>query len=141
MSTLGDPVVALARMLRTHLGDVLRPAESFIDMFDTDGVMEFPYAPADGVHRLQGRDEMQSYFDRIAGMLSIAALTDVEVHIDREGGTAVLEFGCDGAVLPSGRPYRQRYISAITLRDGRITRYRDYWNPQVVTEALESVTS
>jgi ketosteroid isomerase-like protein len=38
--------------------------------------------------------------------------------------------------VPTGKPYDQRYISVIEHRDGKIVRYVDYWNPQIVAEAL-----
>jgi ketosteroid isomerase-like protein len=38
--------------------------------------------------------------------------------------------------VATGAPYNQLYISVVTLRDGRIAHYRDYWNPLVVLTAL-----
>ena len=29
----------------------------------------------------------------------------------------------------TGAPYEQSYVSVLTVRDGLIVRYRDYWNP------------
>lgn len=48
----------------------------------------------------------------------------------------IAEFQCDGHVVETGLPYRQSYISVIETRDGRIVRYKDYWNPLVVKEAF-----
>jgi ketosteroid isomerase-like protein len=36
----------------------------------------------------------------------------------------------------TGVAYDQTYISVVTLRDGRIARYKDYWNPLVALAAL-----
>lgn len=41
-----------------------------------------------------------------------------------------------GHVIETGLPYRQSYISVIETRDGRIVRYKDYWNPLVVKRPL-----
>jgi ketosteroid isomerase-like protein len=32
-------------------------------------------------------------------------------------------------VKDTGEPYDQSYVGVLTAREGRITRYRDYWNP------------
>lgn len=57
-----------------------------------------------------------------------------DVH--SSGETVVFEFSCTGQGVHTGAPYNQDYISVATLQEGRITRYRDYWNPLVVLTAL-----
>ena len=52
------------------------------------------------------------------------------------GDTVVIEFTCEGRGVKTGVAYDQAYISVVTLRDGRIARYKDYWNPLVVLAAL-----
>jgi len=137
MSEHDDPVESLARLLRTHLADALAPAESFIDMFTPDGVLEFPYAPAGLPRRLDGRKAIESHLRLVSGLLSIGEMLDVEVLLGREGTRAVLEFRCEGTARATGKPYWQRYVSVITLREGRIALYRDYWNPLVVIAATQ----
>lgn len=132
-----DPVENLARLLRRHLGDALAPAERFSDMFAPDGVLEFPYAPEGFPARLEGRGEIASHARMVSELLSIGDMLDVEALVNHEGTRAMLEFHCEGLVRATGKPYRQRYVSVITLRDGRIALYRDYWNPLVVTAAME----
>lgn len=138
MTTEGDTLTTLADILRANLGDLLAPADSFVDMFAEDGAMEFPYAP-DGVGKtLVGKPALSAHFNAIGGMLSISAIKDVEVHRN-DGDTVVVEFACDGMVVPTGKPYPQRYVSVIKLKDGKIVRYRDYWNPLVFSAAFEGV--
>lgn len=139
MAIHGETLTSLADMLRTHLGDLLAPADSFVDMFAENGAMEFPFAP-DGIgETLVGKQALSAHFKRIGGMLSISAMKDVEVHRGNDD-TVVIEFSCDGTAIPTGRPYPQRYVSVIRLQDGKIVRYRDYWNPLVVNAAFEGVT-
>jgi hypothetical protein len=52
------------------------------------------------------------------------------------GETVIVEFSCTGEGVETGAPYDQVYISVVTLREGRIAHYRDYWNPLVVLTAL-----
>ena len=67
-------------------------------------------------------------------MLSFGTMELGDVHA--AGETVIFEFSCAGAGAKTGEPYNQSYISVVTLRDGRIARYRDYWNPLVVVQAL-----
>ncbi|HML54803.1 MAG TPA: nuclear transport factor 2 family protein [Solidesulfovibrio magneticus] len=132
-----DPVENLARLLRLHLGDALAPAERFSDMFTPDGVLEFPYAPEGFPARLEGRREIASHARMVSELLSIGEMLDAEALVNQEGTRAMLEFRGEGLARATGKPYRQRYVSVITLRDGRIALYRDYWNPLVVIAAME----
>jgi ketosteroid isomerase-like protein len=34
-----------------------------------------------------------------------------------------------GKIKDTGEPYDQSYVVVLTAREGRIIRYRDYWNP------------
>jgi ketosteroid isomerase-like protein len=40
--------------------------------------------------------------------------------------------------VPSGRPYGNRYISVVTIKDRKVTEWRDYLDPLRVFAALES---
>jgi ketosteroid isomerase-like protein len=40
--------------------------------------------------------------------------------------------------VATGKPYNQRYISVIETREGRIVKYRDYWNPLILLRAMNA---
>ena len=71
-----------------------RPAAQ--DMFTSDGVIEFPYAPADFPTRLKGREAIASHSRMVSQLLSIEELLDVEVLFSQERTKVVLEFRCEG---------------------------------------------
>jgi uncharacterized protein len=132
-----DPISSFDDLLRRALGDQLRPeATTFLEMMAEDAVMEFPYSPAEGVHRLQGRAALERHLKQLAPLIEIDAMTDLVVHPSREEGVFVLEFGCIGRGVQTNAAYNQRYISVVTVRHGQIVRYLDYWNPLVVLEAV-----
>lgn len=126
-----------ADLLRRGLGDLLAPeATDFVSMMAEDGVMEFPYAPPDGVRALSGRTELVSYLERLGGLLELTSYRDLRVYRTTDPGVVVLEFTAQGRGVQSGLPYEGPYISVITVRDGHIRHYRDYWNPLAATRAL-----
>lgn len=132
-----DPLASFSALLRTALEDLLDPtASSFVEMMDENSVMEFPYAPPGATQRLNGRDALETHLSGFGEMLEIDRMTDLMVHRTHQPGVVILEFGCVGEGVKTGEPYNQRYISVITVRNGRIIHYRDYWNPLVVLSAV-----
>lgn len=128
-----DAMLTFSAMLKTALADLLAPdAVSFVEMFDEDGVMEFPFAPAGGVRRLDGRIALIDYLSELGSLVKIADVSVPTVHHTTEPGTIILEFESQGASVATGRAYRQTYVSIIEVSGGRIVRYRDYWNPLVI---------
>ena len=130
-------LTSFSGMLKGVLGSrVDQDADGFVEMMAPDGVMEFPYAPSGGVPRVEGREALAAYLAGFNGVLAIDSITEPTVHLTQDPNVVILEFGCIGRGLKTGRPYNQRYISVITLKDGKIARYVDYWNPLVVLAAL-----
>lgn len=129
-------------MLKKALGKkVDQTAEGFIDLMAPDGVMEFPFAPEDGVKQVVGREALGDYLAVVQDMISLDSLSDPKVHQTQNEDVVILEFSCTGHARKTGRPYNQRYISVITLGDGRIVHYADYWNPLVAIDALGDLKS
>lgn len=134
-----DTMASFTQLLRNALGDNLAPnATTFLEMIDKDGVMEFPYFSTGPAHRLEGRNAVANHIKNLGGMIEISVFCDLVVHESKEAGTFILEFNCEVRGVATGLPYNQRYISVITLKDGHITRYLDYWNPLVLQQAMST---
>lgn len=133
----GDPINSLTRMLRSELGEHLIPVEDFVDMFTENGVMEFPYSPEGRIQKLEGHDAMKDYFEHVRDLIAISDMMNPQTYISQDGKNAIVEFECQGEVVATGRPYNQKYVSVISLSEGKISRYRDYWNPLVLINALK----
>ena len=124
-------------MLKLGLGDLVdQGANGFLAMMSEDAVMEFPYAPVGQVKQVSGRTELAAYLARLGEVLAIDSISAPRVHRTVDPGVVILEFTGTGRGLRTGKPYDQTYISVITVRDGRIAHYRDYWNPLVTGEVL-----
>jgi hypothetical protein len=123
-------------LLRSSMGEQLVPeGVSFFDMLTEDAVMEFPYAPPGLARCLHGKAAIRKHAEGLGDMIQIERFSAPEVH--RTASGFVLEFSCSGIGTQTGRPYNQEYVSVITLREGRIARYRDYWNPLPVLDAMK----
>lgn len=127
-----------AALLRSSMGDRLAPeAVSFTDMLTEDAVMEFPFAPPGLPRSLDGKAAIRKHVDNLGSMIEVESFSSPAVHRTRSG--FVLEFTCSGIGTQTRRAYNQQYVSVITLRDGLIAHYRDYWNPLTVLAAMKPV--
>ena len=131
---MADKFDSFSDLLRAALGGRLAPADSLLGLFADDVIFEFPYAPGGLPKRLEGAAALATYLERLGPLLTFGPMELGDVWDD--GATVVFEFSCRGEGVETGAPYNQAYISVVTLRDGRIVRYRDYWNPLVVLSAL-----
>lgn len=109
--------------------------DDWVALFAADGVLEFPYAPPGWPDRFQGHDAIHEHMRKFPEHLSVR-FRDIRFHPTADADLAIAEFEGEGTVLTSGGPFRQTYISLIWTRDGLITRYRDFWNPLLLMEAL-----
>lgn len=131
---MDDKFDSFSGLLRGALGFRLKAGPEIMDLFTEDVVFEFPYAPDGLPTRLTGIPALVDHLARLGPMLELGEFTLHQVH--PSGETVVFEFSCRGRGVATGLPYDQDYISVVTLRDGRIARYRDYWNPLIALSAL-----
>jgi ketosteroid isomerase-like protein len=61
---------------------------------------------------------------------------DLRVHRS-DSASVVLEYASEGKVVATGYPYSNRYISVITVKDRKVSHWRDYLDPLRVFAALE----
>lgn len=133
---MSETLGSFSLMLRRALGDKLDAgAETFVDMFDVDGVMEFPFAYADLPRRIKGREALKSHLAMLANLISVDRMTEARVIQSTDSATVVLEFEGYGTGIETGAPYEQSYVSIIQTRNGRIVHYKDYWNPLAALRA------
>ncbi len=108
---------------------------AFVEMFAPDGVMEFPLAAEGSTTEVRGHAALHDYLDDYASVLDIRSL-ERDLHETSDPEVAIVEMRADGVVVATGSPYRMAYIGVITVRDGAIVRYRDYWSPAAAAEVV-----
>lgn len=108
----------------------------FVALFADDAVLEFPFAPPGQPSRVTGHAEIHDYLINYPDLLDVHEIRDVVVHETGDPEVIVVEFVASGLVVATGRPYELRYIAVLTIRDGHLVHYRDYWNPLAAQELL-----
>jgi uncharacterized protein len=133
---LQEQQVALERLFRHGLDSLIaKDVSGWVDMWAEDGTMEFPFAPAT-YPRLEGRKSIADYMSAFPTKVEISEFPYVRFHHSSDGKTLVVEFSCIGRSLETGKQYNQSYVGVMDIRDGRITAYKDYFNPLVVLQSM-----
>jgi hypothetical protein len=106
-------------------------------LFAEDAVFEMPYAPDGFQRRFVGRDEILAFLATVPTLTDAENLHDVQLETyHSDPGEVIAHFKSDMVMKPTGAEYRNEYIALFTLRDGRITRFAEYFDPIRLLVAL-----
>src|SRR3954451_3122458 len=113
------------------------------ELLDEHAVFEMPYAPEGFERRIAGRDQIIAFVQTIPAIIDAENLHEIRLEtFSSDPGEIVAEYKSDMVIKPHGREYRNEYVSRFTVRDGRITRFAEYYDPIRLVVALGgSVTS
>lgn len=124
------------RTMLAHLGrKEFADCEGFLA---PDLYADWPYRPAPGTPtELHGARALMDYI--AAGT---AEFEPFNYHIDRvyelaDPDILIAEYGSSTRYLPTGRDYANRYLGIFHFRNGLITYWREYVNPETVRLAME----
>lgn len=108
---------------------VRKDIPGWVDLWHEDGVLEFPFAPPGWPARLEGRQAVADYMRHYPDHIDLHDFPDVTIHQTTAAETIVVEMRGVGRFVETGDPFDMAYIAVVTVKDGLITSYRDYWNP------------
>ncbi|GAB2926625.1 nuclear transport factor 2 family protein [Nonomuraea fastidiosa] len=108
----------------------------FAGLWAEDGVIEFPFAPPGYPRKVEGREAIREYLRDYPEKYDVREVVRKVIHRTENPEVVVVELEVAGIVPRSGEPYRMEYVAIITVRDGEIRHYRDYWNPLQAARAM-----
>ena len=108
----------------------------FSELFAEDAVLEFPFAAPGQRERVAGRAAIADYLRGYPDLLDVREVAAKAVHQTADPEVLIAEFELAGVAVATQKPYRLRYIAVLTVRDGLIHHYRDYWSPLAVADIL-----
>ena len=124
------------RVIEQGLGGLV-DGEHFFDMLADDVVFDFIITVPDYPRHIVGRDNLIELYRGYGSVFFLDRCYDLRVHHSPSTSTAVLEYSSQGKVVATGYPYGNRYISVVTIKDRKITHWRDYLDPLRVFAALD----
>ena len=123
------------RIIEEGLKDVV-DGDHFFDLLADDVIFEYVVTvPATLVGSRVGQAVAELYRP-YSDTFNVHRCFDLGTYHDRESGVVVLEYACEGHVVPSGAAYTNRFVSVITINSRKVTRWHDYLDPVAVFEAI-----
>jgi uncharacterized protein len=111
--------------------------DHFFDLLADDVIFDFVITVPDYPRQVVGRDNLIELYRGYGSTFFLDRCDDLRVHRSDSTSSIVLEYGSQGKVVATGYPYSNRYISAITLKDHKVSHWSDYLDPLRVFAALE----
>ncbi len=108
----------------------------FFDMHADDVVVEYIITVPDYPRRIVGREALAELYSDYGDSIVQSGSSDVHRYYDPEKSVVVLEYTMHGTVVRSGAPYVNRFVSVITIGNGKIVHWRDYLDPLAVFAAF-----
>lgn len=122
----GDANQALA----AHLERITRSIPAWLELFDDDAMVEFPYAAALGLpSRLDGKAAIEQYFRGTLDTFRGLAFRDLRLAPSADHELAIAQVRGSARVGPLQQSYEQDYVMFLWTRRGLIVHYTEYWNP------------
>lgn len=112
-------------LLAIQSGDV----QGWLSLCTDDVIFEFPFAPPGRPSKVEGKEALGRYLAGIPSRIQFDGLSNLEIHQTLNPEVAIVEMTATGMVRDTGEPYERSYVVVLTVREGKIARYRDYWNP------------
>jgi uncharacterized protein len=116
--------------------DGLADGGHFFDLLADEVVFEFIITVPDYPRRVEGRQNLIELYRGYHQAFFLDRCFDLRVHRG-DDSTVTLEYASEGTAVATGRPYSNRYISVVTIKDRKIVHWRDYLDPLRVSAALE----
>jgi uncharacterized protein len=107
------------------------------ELLAVDAVFEMPFAPSGFERKIVGRDNIIAFVQTVPSIIDAENLHDVRIETySSDPGEIVAEYKSDMVIKPTGAPYRNEYVSRFTVRDGKIKRFAEYYDPIRLVIAL-----
>lgn len=112
----------------------------FFDLLADDVVFEFIITVPGYPRQLAGRGNLIELYRGYQSTFFLDRCFDLRVH-HSDDSTVTLEYASEGKVTATGRPYGNRYISVVTIKDRKIIHWRDYLDPLRAYAALDDANT
>jgi ketosteroid isomerase-like protein len=132
--TVAESPTALAR----RLIDAFAAADldRLVELVAEDFVMEIPTAPPGAQKVLTGAGDLAALVGHLAALWTDVRLAAFAATATVDDPGRVLAEYTTEAVQLDGTPYRNDYVGLITVRDGRVTRFQEYFDPTPLAAAI-----
>ena len=116
------------------INNLLQPHyEDSFEIVNDDCKIEMPFAH--DMASVLNRENFQETFKLGLNMISDISFKVNKIHQMLNPDELIVEFEGDGTWTSTGKKYCNRYISYFFFKDGKISLYREYFDPVIIAEA------
>ncbi|MFC0543399.1 nuclear transport factor 2 family protein [Kutzneria chonburiensis] len=108
----------------------------FFDFFAEDAVTEYVVTVPGYPRRIDSRAALMELYRPYGDSIRLSRGDDLRVYRDPQQHVTVLEYRVQGTLVATGAPYENRFVSIITVQQGKITHWRDYLDSFAAVSAL-----
>ncbi len=109
--------------------------DDFFDLLADDVIFEYVISVPGYPRRVEGRQNVIDLYADYDSYMTVRRADSLQVYRDPAASVVVLEYEVHGESAQTGRPYDNRFVSIVTIRDGKVARWRDYLDPIAVFDA------
>ncbi|HEX9032147.1 MAG TPA: nuclear transport factor 2 family protein [Streptosporangiaceae bacterium] len=122
------------RIIREGL-EGLVDGEDYFDLLSDDVVFEYVISVPGYPRRVEGRQGIIDLYRDYGDFMTVHSADNLRVYRDPEASVVVLEYEVHGESVQTGRSYDNRFVSILTVKDHKVTHWRDYLDPIAVFDA------
>jgi uncharacterized protein len=122
------------RVIREGLKGLV-DGEDYFDLLADDVVVEYVISVPGYPRRVQGRQSVLDLYRGYDRYMKVDGADNLRVYRDPNASVVILEYEVHGESIQTGRPYNNRFVSIITIKDHKVTDWRDYLDPVAVFNA------
>jgi uncharacterized protein len=115
--------------------DGLVDGDDYFDLLAHDVVFEYVISVPGYPARVEGRQGIIDLYSGYGDYMTMHTADNLRVYRDRQASVVVLEYEVHGESVQTGRPYDNRFVSIATIKDRKVTHWRDYLDPVAVFNA------
>ena len=109
--------------------------DDFFDLLAEDVVFEYVISVPGYPRRVEGRQSIIDLYGDYDSYMIVRSADNLRVYRDPAASVVVLEYEVHGQAAQTGRPYDNRFVSIVTVNDGKVVWWRDYLDPVAVFDA------
>ncbi|MBD2074295.1 nuclear transport factor 2 family protein [Phormidium sp. FACHB-592] len=126
-----------AQLLKRSLDTFLaKDIKGWAELCDENVVVEFPFAPDVASRKLVGRAAIYEYLKNYPSVIDVQRTPTLKIIATDDPSMAIAEWSVSGRVISNGNPYEMSYATFVTVKNGLIVNYREYWDPMVFMAAM-----
>jgi len=122
------------RIIQEGLDDIA-DGEDYFDLLTDDVVFEYVISVPGYPRRVEGRQNIIDLYSAYDDFMTVHSADNLRVYRDPEASVVVLEYEVHGKSVQTSRPYDNHFVSIITVKDRKVTHWRDYLDPTAVFDA------